>query len=67
MARAFSCVVLFVVLLRLVDPVQRCDHLVGEEDAGCFAFLWSVLACVLVLFVMVCLLFLLVLLVCCNL
>ena len=39
------------------DPVKHCDHLAGEEGAGCFAFLWS-LACVLS--VMVCLRFFLV-------
>ena len=34
-----------VVLLCLVDPFQHCDCLVGEEEAGCFDFLWLV-ACV---------------------
>ena len=33
---AFSCFVLFVVLLLcLLDPFQHCGHLVVEEGAGC--------------------------------
>ena len=33
---AFSCFILFVVLmLCLVDSVWHCNHLVGEEGAGC--------------------------------
>ena len=32
-----SFVVLF---LCLVHPVYHCDQLAGEEEAGCFAFLW---------------------------
>ena len=30
----------FVFLLCLVSPVWHFDHLVGEEGAGCFVFLW---------------------------
>ena len=39
--------------ITLVDSVWHCDHITGEEEAGCFAFLWFV-ACVLS--VLVCLL-----------
>ena len=57
-AGLYSCLVLFVVWsLCLTDPVQHYDYLVGEEGAGCLAFLWFV---VCVLSAMVCLLFLLV-------
>ena len=45
----FPCIVPFLVLLLcLVNPVRHCDHLVGEEIAGCFAFLWLMLVYCLV-------------------
>ena len=47
---------LIFLLLCFFDPIQHCDHLVGEEGIGCFAFLGFV-ACVKS--VVVCLLFLL--------
>ena len=42
----FSCFVLCVVLLCLVDHVKHCDHLDEEGGAGCLVFLWFV-ACVM--------------------
>ena len=36
---SFSC---FDVIFLLVEPVEHCDHIVEEEGADCFAFLWFV-------------------------